>query len=87
MGHSHAQASLSQAQAPSLPHTMLTQPTSPITFPIQSVAVLPVALEKDPARHGQQTASDDRVAPAPPHSTCDNLLVLGSACEGYGATP
>ncbi len=26
---------------------------------------LPVVLEKDPAGHGQQTASDDRVAPAP----------------------
>ena len=25
----------------------------------------PVALEKDPAGHGEQSASDDRVAPAP----------------------
>ena len=38
---------------------------------MQSVAVLPVAVEKDPAGHGQHTASDDRVAPATQHSTRD----------------
>ena len=53
--------------------TLLTcsTPTRTMATPIQSVAVLPVSLEKDPAGHGQQTASDDRVAPAPPHSTRD----------------
>ena len=59
---------------------------------MQSVAVLPVALEKDPAGHGQHTASDDRVAPAMPRSTRpvtntnSAWLVLGSAREGFAAT-
>ena len=46
-----------------------------------------MSLEKDPAGHTQQTASDDRVAPAPPHSTRAKYKQrLARAREGYAVT-
>ena len=37
----------------------------PIHAGVAGRGALPVAVEKDPAGHGEQSASDDRVAPAP----------------------
>jgi hypothetical protein len=67
-GHSHAHA---LRLRPSTSSHHAQAPTSPIAFPIQSVVILPVSLEKVPAGHAQQTASDDRVAPATTHSARD----------------